>query len=133
MFHIVEEVREDGRHKQVTEAKAHRCGQDEPVAAGEIDVRKNTDARYRDGGEEESGHASEDRIGNYDPVETRLDGSQVVIQDEYVLARKTPEILPRTPNRMRNIQQKRPAVRLAQRVMAMTPLFCRQSDYEWVV
>jgi hypothetical protein len=42
----------------------------------------------------------------------------------YVLAKKTPEIFPSTPKRMRNMQQKRPAARLAQRVIAMTPLFC---------
>lgn len=41
-----------------------------------------------------------------------------------VLARKTPDILPRTPNRMRKTQQNRPAVRFAHRVIAMTPLFC---------
>ena len=41
----------------------------------------------------------------------------------YVLARKTPEILPRMPKRMRNAQQNLPAVRFAQRVMAITPLF----------
>ena len=40
-----------------------------------------------------------------------------------VLAKKTPDIFPRTPNRMRKRQQKRPAVRFAQRVIAMTPLF----------
>ena len=44
------------------------------------------------------------------------------------LARKTPEILPSTPNNMRKAQQKRPAVRFAQRVMAMTPLFCMSND-----
>ena len=42
---------------------------------------------------------------------------------QHVLARKNPEILPRTPNRMRNAQHQRPAERFAQRVMAMTPLF----------
>ncbi len=45
-----------------------------------------------------------------------------------VLAKKTPEILPRTPNRMRNRQQNRPAVRLAQRVIAITPLFWAKMD-----
>ena len=45
-----------------------------------------------------------------------------------ILARKTPEILPRTPKRMRKQQQKRPAVRFAQRVMAMTPLFCAKIE-----
>lgn len=39
------------------------------------------------------------------------------------LARKTPEIFPRTPNKMRKTQHHLPAERLAQRVMAMTPLF----------
>lgn len=41
----------------------------------------------------------------------------------YSLARKNPLILPRMPNRMRKAQHQRPAERLAQRVMAITPLF----------
>ena len=41
------------------------------------------------------------------------------------LARKTPDILPRMPNRIKNTQHQRPAERLAHLVMAMTPLFCR--------
>lgn len=44
------------------------------------------------------------------------------------LARKTPDILPRTPKSMRNKQQKRPAVRFAQRVIAITPLFCAKME-----
>jgi len=39
------------------------------------------------------------------------------------LARKTPEIFPRTPKRMRKKQHHRPATRLAHLVMAITPLF----------
>ena len=46
----------------------------------------------------------------------------------HVLAKKTPEIFPRTPNRIRKRQQKRPAVRFAQRVIAITPLFCAKID-----
>ena len=45
-----------------------------------------------------------------------------------VLARKNPEILPRTPKRMRNAQHQRPAERFAQRVMAMTPLFYERCE-----
>ena len=44
------------------------------------------------------------------------------------LARKTPEIFPRTPKSIRKAQQKRPAVRFAHRVIAMTPLFCAKTD-----
>ncbi len=43
-----------------------------------------------------------------------------------LLARKAPEIFPRTPNRMRKKQHHLPAARLAQRVMAITPLFYRR-------
>lgn len=42
---------------------------------------------------------------------------------EGLLARKTPEILPRMPKRRRKKQQNRPALRFAHRVIAMTPLF----------
>ena len=42
----------------------------------------------------------------------------------HLLARKKPETLPRIPNSMRKPQHQRPAERLAQRVIAMTPLFC---------
>lgn len=48
-------------------------------------------------------------------------------EEEYgrmdVLARKTPEILPRTPKRMRKTQHHLPAPRLAHLVTAITPLF----------
>ena len=44
------------------------------------------------------------------------------------MARKTPESLPRTPKRMRKAQHQRPAVRLAQRVIAMTPLFWAKTE-----
>ena len=40
-----------------------------------------------------------------------------------VLARKTPEIFPRIPKRMRKKQHHLPAARLAHLVMAITPLF----------
>jgi hypothetical protein len=39
------------------------------------------------------------------------------------IATRAPEILPRMPKRMRKTQHQRPAARLAQRVMAMAPLF----------
>jgi hypothetical protein len=39
------------------------------------------------------------------------------------IASKAPEILPKTPKRMRKTQHQRPAARLAQRVTAITPLF----------
>ena len=42
----------------------------------------------------------------------------------YLLARKTLDIFPRIPKRMRKAQHHLPAVRLAQRVSAITPLFC---------
>lgn len=42
---------------------------------------------------------------------------------KYLLARKTPDILPRTPKRIKKKQHHLPAVMFAHRVMAMTPLF----------
>lgn len=41
------------------------------------------------------------------------------------LAKNTPDILPRMPNKIKNTQHQRPAERLAHLVMAMTPLFYR--------
>jgi hypothetical protein len=43
--------------------------------------------------------------------------------ERHALARKTPEILPRTPYKIKNAQHHLPAPRLAHRVIAMTPLF----------
>ena len=51
MRHIVEEVCEDGGHKEVAKTKAHCSRQDETVAAGEFDVRKHANAGNCDRGE----------------------------------------------------------------------------------
>jgi hypothetical protein len=42
--------------------------------------------------------------------------------------RNTPEILPRTPKMIKKMEQANPALRLAQRVRAMTPLFWAKMD-----
>jgi hypothetical protein len=42
--------------------------------------------------------------------------------------KKTPEILPKTPKMIRKMEQANPALRLAQRVRAMTPLFWAKMD-----
>lgn len=47
---------------------------------------------------------------------------------EFGMARKTPEIFPKMPKRMRKKQHHRPAPRFAHRVIAMTPLFCANID-----
>jgi hypothetical protein len=46
----------------------------------------------------------------------------------HALAKKTPEIFPRTPNRIRKTQHQRPADRFAQRVITITPLFCAKME-----
>jgi len=59
------------------------------------------------------------------PLVTTLENKKVVTPPRTGagMARNTPESLPRTPKRMRKKQHHLPAVRLAQRVMAITPLF----------
>ncbi len=44
------------------------------------------------------------------------------------MARKTPDIFPSTPNRIRKAQHQRPAERLAHLVIAITPLFCVRDE-----
>lgn len=48
-------------------------------------------------------------------------------EQKNILARKTPEIFPKTPKRIKKTQHHRPAPRFAHRVIAITPLFCRIS------
>lgn len=59
------------------------------------------------------------------PETTTLANRNVVTPPRtgFGMARNTPESFPMMPNKMRKKQHQRPAARLAQRVIAITPLF----------
>lgn len=57
-------------------------------------------------------------------MDRNLDHTYVWYGESDALARNTPDILPRTPKRIKKQQHILPAVRLAHRVIAITPLFC---------
>lgn len=127
VIHSIEKMSEDRRHEQVANAEGQGGCEDEPIPPCELDIGEHAEPRHRDRCKEECGDATENRVGNYGIREVRnACGRPGLEAREDVLARKTPEIFPRTPKRMRKKQQNRPAVRLAHRVIAITPLFCQE-------
>ena len=55
---IIEQVREDVRHKKISDAERERSGKNEAIAACEVQVRKDAYSRDHDAREQEGRHAS---------------------------------------------------------------------------
>lgn len=121
---VGEDVVEVVGHERGAVAEREPGRQDEAVASREGRAAAyDGDAGDGDGAEEERGHAAEDRARDGDEGRGEL-GEDAREDQEETETLSVPTAHTRPPFHSKTHQQQYPAVRFAQRVRAITPLFC---------